>query len=117
MTLINSITDKTYQALGLVLADGSKVSMLLRYVSNQQGWFYTLSYGSFSVSNRRIVTSPNMLRAFRDIIPFGLSCTTTDGYEPIFSTDFSEGRAKLYLLTEEDMTYVEEEIVGTYLND
>lgn len=112
MTLIDSITDQPNQKIGLILEDGSKISMSLIYRSNQQGWFYTIE-GVFD--NRRIVTSPNMLRAFRDILSFGLACATSDGYEPVFVDDFSTGRAKLYLLNAADLALVESEIIGAFV--
>jgi hypothetical protein len=53
-----------------------------------------------------------MLRAFRNILPFGLACTVADGMEPVFLTDFSEGRASIYLLQAEDIDTVEAFING-----
>lgn len=107
MTIITGITAGAKQAMTLQLPDGSKASFYMEYIDGQQGWFYSLTLGSFSVSYRRMVVNPNMLRAFRGIIDFGLSCMTTDMYEPIFINDFSTGRAKLYLLDSSDIEEVE----------
>jgi hypothetical protein len=116
MTLIDSITDQANQTIGLILDSGVKITMTLVYKSNQQGWFYSLSQGSVSLfKNRRMVASPNMLRAFRDVLPFGLACATSDGYEPIFADDFSSGRAKLYLLNAADLAIVESTIIGAFV--
>ena len=115
MTLITSITDSANQTLGLLLEDGSKVTLNLTYKSNQQGWFYSLTWGSISMNNRRLVASPNLLRAFRDIIPFGFACVTSDGYEPIFIDDFSTGRAKFYLLNSTDIGLVETTIIPAFI--
>lgn len=114
MTFINSITNSAKQTIGLVLNDSSKVTLNLEYISNQQGWFYSFTYGNFTVNNRRMVTSPNLLREFRGIIPFGLACSTSDGYEPIFIDDFSSGRAAFYLLDADDVQTVEDDIIGVY---
>lgn len=112
MNRIDSINSNPKQSLTLVLEDGSKFSFSMEYVENQRGWFYTLVYGEFILYNRRIVASPNMLRQFRNIIPFGIACTTQDRYEPIFIDDFSKDRATMYILNEEDVVSVEEFLVN-----
>lgn len=113
MKLISSITKDANQIITLVLDDGSRMILTLVYKDNQQGWFYSISYGTvFNCNNRRIVTSPNMLRAFRDIINFGLACMSSDGYEPVFIDDFSTERAKLYILNSTEVQYVEDNIIG-----
>lgn len=112
MTLITELSDSPNQNLKLPLGDGTTVDLTIRYVDNQRGWFYSVerATGGFSALNRRLVTSPNMLRAFRKVVPFGLALATTDGQEPVFKDDFSNGRAKLYLLDEADMAAAEEVI-------
>lgn len=103
MRYINELTDSPAQRHRLTLDDGTVVDLFLRYVVNQQGWFYDAIYGtSFSVAGKRVVNSPNMLRAFRDIIPFGFACTVEDGLEPILKSDFKTARAKFYLLANPD---------------
>lgn len=107
MKIITSFTTDPFQKLALILDDGSKVDFSLQYITNQLGWYYSFTYGSFAVNNRRLVTSPNMIRAFRGFLPFGLAVTTTDGLEPIYIDDFISGRASFYLLNSEDVADVE----------
>lgn len=115
MKQITSISDDVKQTMTFVLDDGSKVNLSLQYISANQGWFMSLVYGTvFSVSNRRIVNSPNMLRAFRNVIPFGIACIVTDGLEPIYQTDFSSLRATLYILNSTDIAYIENTILPSY---
>lgn len=105
------ISDKPKQNFKLTLDSGAFVDFYLRYVDNQRGWVYSMTYGtSFAIYNRRIVTSQNMLRAFQNIIPFGLACATKDGYEPVLQTDFSLKRAQLYLLNSSDVQQMETEL-------
>jgi hypothetical protein len=112
MILINEITNQAKQTFVFTLTDGSNVAFSMTYVDNQQGWFYSVSHAStgFAVSNRRMVMSPNMLRAFREIIPFGFMVATTDGEEPIFQNDFVNGRASFYLLNAADLPIAEQVI-------
>ncbi len=108
MRIINEITDEARQKHILTLDDGSSVDFELTYIRNQKGWFYSASrLDNFSVVNQRLVTSPNMIRKFKNIIPFGFACTASDGYEPINQDDFSTGRATFFLLNEEDVIAIE----------
>ena len=108
MRLINTITADPNQNFLVVLDDGTKIGMALRYSANQKGGFYSVTYGAFSDANRRMVNSPNMLRQFRGIIPFGLACTVSDGYEPVFIQDFVSGRVQLFVLTQAEVLEVED---------
>lgn len=114
MQQITTITDSPNQNTVIVLDDGTKINMTLNYFSNQQGWFYSLNYNNsqFILNNRRLVTSPNMLSAFQNIIPFGIAVTTTDGYEPIFIDDFLTARASFYVLNQADIEIVEAAIIN-----
>ena len=107
MTWINNITDSPNQGLIFKTITGDAITFDLVYISSNKGWYYSLTYGSFKLNNRRLVVGVNMLRAFRNILPFGLACTTIDGYEPVFIEDFKNGRANLYLLDSTDITAIE----------
>ncbi len=116
MKQINSLTDDSKQLLNMTLDDASRVTMRINYIPAQNGWFYSLLYGTFQVYNRRLVNSPNALRAFRQIIPFGLCCTVVDGYEPVYQDDFTSGRVTLYILNATDVLETETLIVVTLPN-
>lgn len=113
MQLITAITNDPIQTLGLILDDGSTVQMQLNYIPAQQGWFYSLTYGTFQANLMRVVNSPNMIRKYRNIIPFGLSCTTIDGYEILNQSDFISGRASIFVLNPTDVSDVETMITVT----
>ena len=116
MKQITSLIDSAKQNLTIVLDSGTNVPFDIRYIASQQGWFYSFTFGEFSATNRRLVVSPNCLRAFRNIIPFGLACLSVDGYEPIYQDDFSSGRISLFVLNEEDVAETEILITETIPN-
>jgi hypothetical protein len=111
--VINFTADAN-QNIVLVLGDGTSVNLTLNYFAGQQGWFYSFNYndGQFLVNNRRLVTSPNMLSQFKNIIEFGFAVTTSDGYEPIYIDDFVTGRAKFYILESSDVAVIEETVIN-----
>ena len=77
------------------------------YSFNQQGWFYSFTYGNYTLNNRRMISSSNMIRALKNVLPFGLACLMTDRYEPVFIDDFQNGRAVLCTLNPTDVALVE----------
>ena len=113
MKIITGLTTDPNQNMKVSLDDGTLFSLSLVFSSNQQGWFYSLIYGSFSVNNRRLVTSPNMLRSLRTQIPFGINCVSYDGREPIYLTDFTSGRITLCYLNQSDVALAEVLITET----
>lgn len=113
MRQITSLTNDTKQLVNLVLDDASRVAFKINYIAAQQGWFYSVQYGDFKVLNRRLVNSPNILRAFRNIIPFGIACLVSDGFEPVYLDDFSSGRVTFFLLNSADVIETETLIIIT----
>lgn len=111
---IVNFTNDPNQNIVIVLGDGSSINLTLNYYAGQQGWFYSFNYnsGQFVVNNRRIVTSPNMLSAFKNIIEFGFAVTTSDNYESIFLSDFISGRAKFYILESADVINIANTMVN-----
>ena len=115
MKQITSISNDAKQSMSFVLDNGEKINISLVYLESQLGWFISIIYGEvLTINNRRVVTSPNFLRAFRDILPFGISCTADNGQEPILIDTFSDGRCKLYVLNETDVEYVETTVIPEF---
>ena len=115
MTLIDNITSSPNQQMNLILPDNSVITdFTMTYMDNPQAWFMSMTYGSFVINNFLVSVNPNMLSQFDGVIPFGIGCDTTDGYEPIFINDFSNGRASLYLLDEDDIEEVLETLTPGY---
>lgn len=103
MLTIQGITDDPVQKMRLVLPDGSALSMSIKFVPLQLGWFITnLTYGTFVLNGFRIVTSPNMLFQYMNQIPFGLACYSTKNLEPTQQQDFASQFSILYLLTADE---------------
>lgn len=110
MKKITILNDQPKQNMNLILDNGSVVAFALRYVNNQQGWYYSVSHSQsgFASTNRRLVNNPNNLRQFRKTAKFGLACLVSDGGEPIQLGDFVSGRVSLYILDSADLQPVED---------
>lgn len=102
MKYIPSLTADPRQSIKLVAPDGNLITLTFEFVESQRGWFFSMDYLNLTLSRRRLTNSPNLLRQFRGIIPFGLTCAVTDGQEPVFKDDFVSGRVQMYILDQPD---------------
>lgn len=109
MNYLNKITDQTLQQFFLTGIPQENISLTLRYLPTQQLWTMDLASGLFAVNNVAIVQSPNLLRAWRNVIDFGICCNTATGINPLYNTDFQTQVAALYLLDAADVALVEEQ--------
>ena len=110
MQQITSITSDSKQRMTLVLENNESVDFLLYYLPRQQSWFYNFTYNNLTCNSSRVVLSPNALRQFKNIIPFGIAFTANSYVEPFNITDFSSGRVNMYVLNKEEVQFVESEI-------
>ncbi len=112
MLLINELTDDFKQKHSIILPNGRTADLILEFKPQQTGWFMSLTYLEFTVTGYRVTCSPNFTRQFKNLIPFGIACFVDQNQEPMFQEDFSSGRAKLYLLTSEEVAALEAFIGG-----
>jgi hypothetical protein len=111
MNIIQSITDQPNQQIVLTLSDGSAVTWTLYYREQQAGWFYDVAWNGVNPSwqrlGQRLVTNPNLLRQNRNVIPFGIAVTTSNGFDPTTQDAFSSGYATAFLMTSADVAAIE----------
>lgn len=110
MQEITSITNEPRQRMQLVLENNDTVDFRLYYSLRNQAWYFDFTYNDIIDNCLKVVLTPNALRHLKRIIPFGIAFAT-DGYvEPFQLDDFSSGRVKMYVLNQEEVQYVEQEI-------
>ena len=119
MQRINGITTYPNQNLTLKLLDGTVLQMNLIYRETQNGWFFgglNWNNGQWIENGRRVVTHPNMLRQYKNLIPFGLACFTVNNREPTQQQDFVApstsipSASSLFLLTASEVASIETSI-------
>lgn len=108
MLYLNKITNDPSQNMNLTGIPGVSVSMALRYLPRMRLWMMSLAWENTIINGIIITAAPNMLRAFKNLIPFGLSCLTTNGLDPYGLQDFSTQAANLYLLDTTEVAQIEE---------
>jgi hypothetical protein len=107
MRQITEISEDPIQKLDIVTEDNQTFELSLEYSDQQQGWFYSIIFGDLIINGSRIITGLNILRNYKNIIPFGISILTDDLSEPIFIDDFSTERVKFIILTQEEVETIE----------
>lgn len=107
MLQLTSLGNEAKQKITMLLDDNSRVVFTFEYKPNQLGWFFGFQYGDINYQNIRLTTSYNILRAYRNYLPFGLRCDTPDMEEPLDIDDFVNGYASVYLLTKADVEAIE----------
>lgn len=104
MKLITGITVIPKQSMTLILENGTQAPFYMEYIDQNQGWYLSVSYpGWIGVTYMRMTVNGNLLRKWKNLIPFGLAILTRDLYEPIKIDDFARKRAKLYLLNQAEV--------------
>lgn len=105
MLLIQNITRNALQQQSLTLPDGTNFTLQIYYRSEEQGWFINsiswpaVANPSFVANGLRITAGVNILRQWKNLIPFGLVCEVDGNREPTQIQDFASGVARLYVLT------------------
>jgi len=108
MYQIQSITSAPQQEFVLAVPDSSETAQLtLTYCSNTQSWQMGLTYGETVITGRRVCSSPNLLRAWKNVFPFGLACYALDGSDPYYLEDFQNGRCGLLILSAAEVANLE----------
>ena len=108
MFQITQLDNNPRQEITMLLEDNTRVVFSFEYKPNQMSWFFGVKYGeNINYQNIRLTTAYNLLRAYRNYMPFGLRVDTADTEEPTDLNDFITGYAKVYLLNKKDIETVE----------
>lgn len=112
MRQLTELTNEFKQSFVFRTEANQNFNFYLEFIPSQQSWYYNLSYGNLTLNGQRLATSPNILRQFRNLLPFGIACITDDASEPFLIDDFITERVKVYLLTPSDVLLAEDIIAG-----
>lgn len=110
MQEITTLTSSPNQLHTLVLDNNEKVELRLYFLARQESWFFDFTYNDLMVNCSKVVLTPNALRQFRKIIPFGISFEAEGFVDPFQISDFVSGRVKMYILNADEVKDVEQGI-------
>ncbi len=118
MFSVSQVSDNAFQTMVLQMPDGSTGTLNLYYRASAPRWFFDFLHAALPNGGPRgggLVTSPNLLRPWQNIVPFGCACVTLDGQDPVGSQDFVNGYATLYVLNAVGVLTVEAQVYQSVL--
>ena len=110
MRFLDRLTNDPAQQYTLIGEGGQQIPFFLRYLPRQQSWMFNISYNNFVLNGALLHLSPNILRQWRNVIPFGLAVMSADNYEPYYINDFVTKRIQLFLLDSAEVAEIEKEM-------
>lgn len=110
MLQITTLTQNPKQTHRLTLENNNTVDFTLYFSARMQSWYYDFTYQNTTVNCSKVTLTPNSLRNFKKILPFGIAFVGEGDIEPFQIDDFSSGRVKMYVLNEQEVEQIEKEI-------
>lgn len=107
MIKIDKLTADPSQQYTLISDSGQSIPFVLRYLPRQQQWVFGVAYGNLTLQGAILTCSPNIMRQYKNIIPFGISVISNDALDPCFIDDFTTGRISIYLLDAAEVEGIE----------
>lgn len=109
MRQILVLNDLPKQQFRVSIENYDFLQVTIEYASNQYAWYMSLLWGqNFEVKNDRVVCSPNLLRQYKDLIPFGILVRGPDSVDPFSITAWQDGW-EMHFLDSDDIEYIEAE--------
>lgn len=107
MRILDKLTNAPSQRYTVITDAGDQVFLTLRYMPTQQSWIVGIAWSEFEVNGLTMVASPNLLRGYMNVLPFGLMVVTDGAIEPSYLDDFTSGRVKVYIMSTDDVEFTE----------
>lgn len=108
MKKITEITADASQKFRIIGENREEIIFKLEYRPTQYAWYFSVEFEDFFLNGCKLCHYPNILRQYKNILPFGIMCLVPDGTEPFFIDDFVKERVNIFLLTESEVEEVEE---------
>ena len=111
---VTNLTGFADQLLVLQLVDGTSLTLELIFQGATNRWCGIVTYapGNFNSGLIDLCCSPNILRQWKEILPFGIAITTADQTDPFDINDFTTGRVSMWLLDQADVAEIELVVYG-----
>jgi hypothetical protein len=84
---------------------GKSVAFRLFFNTNSSNWYLDINYnqGQFILNGKRVDTSPNLLNAFRNILPFGIAIFGKEAIKPFRLASWILEDAQFFIATPQEL--------------
>lgn len=110
MIEVTTLTGYPNQIHKLLLENRETADFRLYFYARQYSWYYDITYKDITIKGSKVVLTPNSLRQFKNILPFGLAFYSDSFVEPFKLDDFVSGRIKMGILNKDEVQEIESEI-------
>lgn len=107
MQIITQITNNPMQTMKLVLDTKELVQFNLRFMPTQMSWYCDVIYNDIEIYGLKVALFPNLLRHFKNMLPFGIGFSANDHVEPFSIEDFTNGRVQMFVLNKQEVEEIE----------
>lgn len=107
MQLITQITNNPIQTMKLVLDTKELVQFNLRFMPTQMSWYCDVIYNDIEIYGLKVALFPNLLRHFKNMLPFGIGFSANDHIEPFSVEDFANDRVQMFVLNKQEVEEIE----------
>lgn len=107
MQRLNNLTNDADQLVTFQLPDGSLAQMEFIYRSGTQRWALNLNHPLLTLNGYNLVVSPNILRQWKNLVPFGIAILSTTGLDPMNPNDLVDGTILVEMLDASEVALVE----------
>ena len=115
MNQINVLDNGADQIVNVILGDGSTAAIEFVFLPRIQRWAFNVQHPALPTGKLNgliLCCHPNIIRQWRNILPFGLAVASVDGIDPFNIDDFSASRVSVYTLSAEEVLEVENQFFG-----
>ena len=106
MKQIIEIADDYIQQLTIALENNETFNIQLNYDEQYKVWYImNLTYKTVVLSAMRVCVNDNLLRQWKNLLPFGIRIEIVDFSEPYLLDDFLTQRVKFILLNSSEINY------------
>ena len=112
MKQLTTISSSSKQSIYFQLEDGSIIHFTFLFEPRQQAWFMNLESEKFNVYGIQLCCHLNILDKYHNIINYGVSISTDDGFDPWRITDFEDGYAAFCVLNATELKETTEFLNG-----
>lgn len=113
MIQITGLTSSPFQTFNIPdPITRKKISFALYFSARCQCWYFDVAYEAFTAKGLKLVRGPNIISRHINVLPFGLTVTVSDNFEPFLINDMVSGRVSLFILTHAEAEEIRDMIIA-----
>lgn len=105
MRLLTNINQNAFQE-HIILFGESEVTLILRYASVVQQWFFDATYKDFTITGIKLAVDTLHMLSANQPFDFIVTDESKSGLDPFKLSDFADNRTLLYILEADDMEQI-----------